>query len=66
MKQDQGVVITVGSKNGVDRKMDKSKSRTDLLAAGKKKVYLYFIFFFVKCVCVFFEEIRCTYCIVVK
>lgn len=31
-------IVTVGSKNGVDRKMDKSKSRTDLLAAGKKKV----------------------------
>lgn len=31
----------MGSKNGVDRKMDKSKSRTDLLAAGKKKLQQY-------------------------
>jgi hypothetical protein len=31
----------VGSKNGVDRKMDKNQSRTDLLAAGKKKVSLF-------------------------
>ncbi|MCI30048.1 hypothetical protein A2U01_0051257, partial [Trifolium medium] len=30
-------LVTVGSNNGVDRKMDKNKSRTDLLAAGKKK-----------------------------
>lgn len=34
-------IVTVGSKNGVDRKMDKSKSRTDLLAAGKKKLQQY-------------------------
>lgn len=31
--------LTVGSKNGVDRnRMDKNKSRTDLLAAGRKKL----------------------------
>lgn len=29
---------TVGSKNGVDRRMDRNKSRTDLLAAGRKRV----------------------------
>ena len=36
------VVVTVGSNNGVDRRVDRkmepSKSRTDLLAAGKKRV----------------------------
>lgn len=30
--------VTVGSNNRVDRKMDRSKSRTDLLAAGKKRL----------------------------
>ncbi|TKY58240.1 sporulation-specific protein 15 isoform X4 [Spatholobus suberectus] len=30
--------VTVGSKNGVDRRMDQSKSRNDLLAAGRKKL----------------------------
>ncbi|CAL0323210.1 unnamed protein product [Lupinus luteus] len=30
--------VTVGSKNGVDRRMEKGKSRTDLLAAGRKKL----------------------------
>lgn len=29
----------MGGKNGVDR-MDKNKSRTDLLAAGRKKVQI--------------------------
>lgn len=29
---------TVGSKNGVDRRMDRNKSRTDLLAAGRKRL----------------------------
>ena len=45
-------IVTVGSKNGVDRKMDKSKSRTDLLAAGKKKVpnSLFNFNFFIVCV----------------
>lgn len=30
---------SVGNKDGVDQ-MDKNKSRTDLLAAGRKKVFL--------------------------
>ncbi|GAU15212.1 hypothetical protein TSUD_09500, partial [Trifolium subterraneum] len=34
-------LVTVGSNNGVDRKMDKNKNRTDLLAAGKKKLQQY-------------------------
>ena len=46
-------VVTVGSKNGVDRKMDRNKNRTDLLAAGKKKVCGLCNSCFVKCVCVF-------------
>lgn len=52
-------IVTVGSKNGVDRKMDKSKSRTDLLAAGKKKVPNSFQFQFLRCssLCVFFTII---------
>lgn len=38
------MLITVGYKYRVDR-MDKNKSRTDLLAAGRKKVY-FFAFLF--------------------
>lgn len=44
----------MGSKNGVDRKMDKSKSRTDLLAAGKKKVIS---ISFLSSFCVFLGEL---------
>ncbi|CAJ1972211.1 unnamed protein product [Sphenostylis stenocarpa] len=39
--QDSTLVIaavTVRSNNGVDRRMDRNKSRTDLLAAGKKRL----------------------------
>ncbi|KAJ1425728.1 hypothetical protein SESBI_10802 [Sesbania bispinosa] len=35
----------VGSNNGVDRKMDRSKSRTDLLAAGRKKFLILILVF---------------------
>lgn len=42
----------MGSENGVDR-MDKNKSRTDLLAAGRKKVLVFcchlLLFFDYKC-----------------
>ncbi len=35
---------SVGNKDGVDQ-MDKNKSRTDLLAAGRKKVFFGLLFF---------------------
>lgn len=61
-------VVTVGSKNGVDRKMDRNKSRTDLLAAGKKKVCdlcnINFNSCFVKCVCVcVWRRMKCSCCV---